>query len=334
MIPNSYKYATASIANTIRKSNIALGVNNVEYGPTLTNSDFWSGITPPSGGYTIYVTKSSEGPSIQVASNDSELVTLTSKYNPSITSASGALDWAVKTNNILIVNRDYENIVTNGLRFAVDPTFVASAPKSSSRIYDIAVNGLYSGSYTNGGLWTGSSSGSIFLDGTNDYVNFGDPGNIGVDLSDKTICCWINKTTNGNYGMVDKDFDNGAPNYGGWGFWITSGNKLWFWNHANLDLIDTGTLSVSNNTWTHCAVTYDYANKTARFYINTTLNSTKTNASIVEKSSVGANLVIGATRGGQFTFPGRFGPVQVYNRILSATEITQNYNAQKSLYGL
>jgi hypothetical protein len=333
MIPNSYIYATASVANTIRKSNIGLGVNNVEYGPT-SNTNFWSGITPPAGGYTIYVTKSVQGPSIQVAANDSELVTMTSKYNSAITSASGALDWAVKLNNILIVNRDYENIVTSGLKFAVDPTFVASAPKSSSRIYDIGVNGLYSGSYINGAVWTGSSSGSIFMDGIDDYVSFGDPGNIGVDLTDKTICCWINKTANGNYGLVDKDFDTAPGVYGGWGLWITSGNKLWWWNHSNLDLIDDGATSVSNNTWTHCAVTYDSTNKTAKFYINTTLNSTKTNANIVEKSSVGANLVLGATRNGQFILPGRIGPAQIYNRVLTATEITQNYNAQKGLYGL
>ena len=334
-MPNAYKYATASVSGTIRKSNIALGVNSsVDYGPTTT-TDFWAGITPPTDGYTIYVTKSLQGPSIQVASSDTQLVQLMQQHNPALTSASGALDWAIQRNNILVVNRDYEDIVTSGLKFAVDPTFVASAPKSSSKIYDFGVNGTYSGSYVNGAVWTGSSSGSISLGGSVDYVDFGDVGNIGVDLSDKTICCWINKTSNGNYGLVDKDFDTSPGVYGGWGLWITSGNKLWWWNHSNLDLIDTGTTSVSNNTWTHCAVTYDYTNKTAKFYINTTLNSTKTNASIVEKSSVGARLILGATRNGSgFTLPGRMGAVQIYNRVLTATEITQNYNAQKVKYGL
>lgn len=114
-MPNAYKYATASVSNTIRKSNIALGVNSsVDYGPTTT-TDFWSGITPPTNGYTIYVTKSIQGPSIQVASSDSQLVTFIKQYEPTITSVSGALDWAVRRNNILIVNRDYDDIVTNGL---------------------------------------------------------------------------------------------------------------------------------------------------------------------------------------------------------------------------
>lgn len=333
MIPNSYIYATASVANTIRKSNIGLGVNNIDYGPTSA-TNFWSGITPPAGGYTIYVTKSNQGPSIQVAASDSELVTMTSKYNTALTSASGALDWAAPLNNILIVNRDYENIVTNGLKFAVDPTFVASAPKSSSRMYDIGVNGIYTGSYIGGALWTGSSNGSVFLDGVNDFIDFGDPGNIGVDLTDKTICVWINKTANGSYGLVDKDFDTSPGVYGGWGLWIQTNNKLWFWNHSNLDLLDDGSTTVSNSTWTHCAVTYDSVNKTAKFYINTTLNSTKSNASIVEKSSAGAKLILGGTRNGSFFFPGRIGPVQIYNRVLTAAEITQNYNAQKGLYGL
>lgn len=334
-MPNAYKYATASVAGTIRKSNIALGVNtSVEYGPTTT-TDFWNGITPPTNGYTIYVTKSIQGPSIQVAYSDAQLVQFIQQYDPTITSASGALDWAIRRNNILVANRDYGDIVTSGLKFAVDPTFVGSAPKSSSRLYDIGSNGIYTGSYVAGASWVNTSSGSISLGGSVDYINFGDPGNIGVDISDKTICVWINKTSNGNYGLVDKDFDSGVPNYGGWGLWITSGNKLWWWNHANLDLIDDGSTSVSNSTWTHCAVTYDNTGKTAKFYINTTLNSTKTNATIVEKSSAGANLLIGATRNGTgFAFPGRIGPVQIYNRVLTSTEITQNYNAQKGLYGL
>jgi hypothetical protein len=334
-MPNAYKYATASVAGTIRKSNIALGINSsVDYGPTDT-TDFWNGITPPTNGYTIYVTKSIQGPSIQVAHSDNQLIQFIQQYEPTITSVSGALDWAVRRNNILISNRDYGDIVTNGLKFAVDPTFVASAPKSSSRLHDIAVNGLYTGSYAGGATWVNTSSGSLSFGGSIDYMDFGDPGNIGVDLTDKTICCWINKTANGNYGLVDKDFDNGAPNYGGWGFWIQSNNKLWWWNHANLDLLDNGTATVSNNTWTHCAVTYDYTNKTARFYINATLNSTRTNTNIVEKSSAGARLLIGETRNGAgFSFSGRIGPTQIYNRVLTATEITQNYNAQKGLYGL
>lgn len=334
-MPNAYKYSTTFVSGSIRKSNIALGINSsVDYGPTDV-TEFWSGITPPTNGYTIYVTKSLQGPSIQVAHSDSQLIQFIQQYQPSVTSVSGALDWAISRNNILIVNRDYEDIVTDRLKFAVDPTFVASSPRMTSKIYDIAVNGAYSGSYINNAVWTGSSSGSISLGGSVDYVDFGDMGNIGIDLSDKSICVWINKTANGNYGLVDKDFDNGAPNYGGWGFWIQSNNKLWWWNHANLDLLDNGTATVSNNTWTHCAVTYDYANKTARFYINGTLNSTRTNTNIVEKSSAGARLLLGETRNGAgFALPGRMGAVQIYNKILSGTEVAQNYNAQKVKYGL
>jgi hypothetical protein len=37
-------------------------------------------------------------------------------------------------------------------------------------------------------------------------------------------------------------------------------------------------------------------------------------------------------QGGYFT--GRYGAIRVYDRALSGAEITQNYNANKALYGL
>jgi len=40
------------------------------------------------------------------------------------------------------------------------------------------------------------------------------------------------------------------------------------------------------------------------------------------------------TGGNSYAFQGKIAVVQMYNRALSATEISQNYNAQKSRFGL
>ena len=156
----------------------------------------------------------------------------------------------------------------------------------------------------------------------------------GLDLIDKSIQCWVKKTGASAKGIVDKDFDNGAPNYGGWGFWVQANNKLWWWNHANLDLLDDGALTVSNTTWTNVAVTWNSTTKTANFYINGTLNSSKTNASIVEKASGSANLVVGAFRNTTNTFDGSIAVVKAYNRLLTASEISQNFNALRGRFGI
>ena len=36
----------------------------------------------------------------------------------------------------------------------------------------------------------------------------------------------------------------------------------------------------------------------------------------------------------QYYFNGEIGPIQIYNRVLSAQEVKQNYNALKSRFGL
>jgi len=45
-------------------------------GPTL-QSGYYNGLTPPSGGYTIYLENSEGGPSVYTPLNDNELIELT-----------------------------------------------------------------------------------------------------------------------------------------------------------------------------------------------------------------------------------------------------------------
>ena len=178
-------------------------------------------------------------------------------------------------------------IVNTGLVLALDAGNIKSYPGSGTTWTDRSGLGN-TGTLTNGPTY---SNGAIVFDGVDDLVNFGSTYT-GLDLIDKSIQCWVKKTGASAKGIVDKDFDNGAPNYGGWGFWVQANNKLWWWPHPNLDLLDDGALTVSNTTWTNVAVTWNSTTKTANFYINGTLNSSKTNVSIVEKASGSANLVV------------------------------------------
>lgn len=223
------------------------------------------------------------------------------------------------------------NIVRTGLVFYVDAANKKSYSGSGATYTDMIGN--ISGSLTNGPTVSG---GAVVLDGTNDYVEFGSATTFtSLDLVDKSCQAWIKRTAStGSQGILDKEFDNTTPNYGGWGFWINTNNKLWFWNHANLDLQDTGSNAVVNGVWTNIAITYSYSTFTANFYINGVLNSTVTNASIVEKASTTANLNIGSLRNGTGSFNGSIGPVKAYNKVLSLAEVQQNYNALRSRYNV
>jgi hypothetical protein len=224
--------------------------------------------------------------------------------------------------------QNVNNIVTNGLVMYLDAANTRSYPGTGTTWTDLSQY-KSNGTLTNGPTFSSSNIGSIVFDGVDDYSDFGNK-TLGVELQDRAACVWIYQTKNpiGVSSIIDKDYDFGGSNYGGWGFWITQSNKMNFWAHSVKDLTDTGT-SITNNIWQHISFSYNFTTKTASFYLNGILNSTVSNLTIEEKISDTTTLKIGAMRGGANFFGGRIAIAKIYNRALTATEILQNYNATK-----
>ena len=224
-------------------------------------------------------------------------------------------------------------IVESNLVFHIDAGNASSYSGSGTTWTDISGN--RNGTLTNGPTYSSADGGSISFDGSNDYVTWG-TSLTDLDLTSKTIQVWFKKTGSSQRGLVDKEFDNGGASYGGWGLWTNSNNKLWWWNHAGKDLKDDGTASFSLNTWTNGCVTWNDSTKTAKFYLGGVLNSTKSDANIVEKASSTAPFLVGALRGNLagYNFDGNISSVLCYTAVLSDSEVLQNYNALKGRYGL
>lgn len=90
-MPNLIKYSTGTESQALRSGNLYLGVGNVEMGPT-----YWIGISPPVSGYTIYLNKASQGPSIYAPNNDNELISITNQIGGTIKNFAYELpSWAV-----------------------------------------------------------------------------------------------------------------------------------------------------------------------------------------------------------------------------------------------
>jgi len=340
-MPNLIKYSTGSTPTTcIRKGDMLIGVGSADFG-----TSFYSGITPSNGGYTIYQNKVSGGPSIYCPASDDQLISMTNRdvagtvASPaSYTTAAQCLAYYAGNRDKICVNTDYEAIVTNGLVLNVDAGFTASYPRSGNRWYDISATAA-DGTLTNGPFYATANGGNLLLDGSNDYVTFGNQ-NLGLDGSDKTFCAWVKlgATLANPTAIIDKEFDNPGGSYGGWAFWVGSDRKLWWWNASNKDIRDTGSTTLGTNVWAHIAVVYTYSTKTAAFYINGSLNSSSSNSGISENSSSTQDLAIGAGRIGSASplgyLNGNIGNVLAYNRALTAAAILQNYNAQRARYGL
>jgi hypothetical protein len=96
---------------SLSKGNLTIGVKGTtEYGPT-SDSGFYNGITPPVGGYTIYVEKASQGPSIHVPANDTECMYYLKKYGAPDGTISDMLTWALTQDTILVLKGELTNSI-------------------------------------------------------------------------------------------------------------------------------------------------------------------------------------------------------------------------------
>ena len=336
--PNVIKYSVSNVSDTIGRNNMHLGVSNsVGYGPTAT-TDFWNGYTPGASGYTIYVNKVSNGPSIFSPANDTELIN-TAKYiatsinlNPTITTAVQAISWINSQSDMICVNYDYPSIVTNGLVALLDSSFTTSYPKGGTGWKDLSDTQATS-TLINGVSYVTNNSGSLsYSSASLQYVELTDLGN----LSNFTVSCWFKlntlPTTSGAAAVVTNVFDlasklnfaiglNRSPSSAN----ICGGFYDGAWRTTNGFTPATG-------SWYSVDVTYNGSRIIQ--YLNGSPQSTLAYSGTPQSSGLGVR--IGRrwdTAPSSVDFiNGEIPFVSIYNRALSESEIASNYNATSSRF--
>jgi hypothetical protein len=333
-MPNLIKYATTGDTQSLKKGNFYFGVGDVPKGPTST-TNYWNGITPPVSGYTIYINKASNGPSIYVASNDTQLINYTKGFSgQNFTGATECLNWYSTQTEYACVNIDYESIITSGLTFCFDAGFTPSYSRSGNTWYDLAYSG-YNGTLTNGPMYNGDSGGAIVFDGVDDYVVRNSSINTGQDFS---VFAWIKPgTINVRNGIVGNSYPYSSGS--GWLFSTATnynGNLNTFFISIGSDNAYriASNNSITLNSWNYIGGTVTNGGQNIKLYSNG-VETGYTAGSLV------TNTVNYSTQefyvGRRYSanpepFNGSISIVQIYNRVLSASEILQNYNAQKSRY--
>jgi len=329
-VPNPIKYNASTETLALKKGNFWIGTGDVGKGPTNVTG-YYNGITPPAGGFTIYLNKESNGPSIYVASNDAQLISLTNSIaGTSYTTANECLVYFAGQTDKVVLNRNYEGIVTDGLVLNLDAGFTPSYPRSGTTYHNLTTNS-YNSELING---TSYSNDVMVFDGVDDQINRGSRnGTSFTDTDNMTVSVFL-KINNKNVAGVLGRFSTGAI-YDGWTIWVYL-DKIIFFNtneFGNYDPAYNNTgYSFTNGEWFHFAVTRDSVNKTLKWYVNGVLNQEyTTTSSIYRKTNNGISF---GHLGNNYYLNGSIGPCQIYNRALTATEVLQNYNAQKGRFGL
>lgn len=333
--PNVFKSGNTLTNGSIYKGQFTIGVNDsVGFGPT-SGTSFWNGISPASGGYTIYQNKAANGPSITTAANNSVLVSTLQLIGSTGSTAANVLDWASQQSNIMVANIDYPSIVTSGLVSHLDAGFVSSYPTQGTTWRDLSNNGVNS-ILTNGPTYSTSDGGNIVFDGTNDYTATVAGQSFFQYTNQISVCWWVKR--NGNItdgsggGQSTINSDNMSTNV-----WLMHGlntNTFQFYVNNNANWVFTTSSALLNNTWYYIVGTAD--STATRIYVNGTQANSSSGVSVGIVNNSNSTVVWGADP--RFTatrpFNGNIAMTSIYNRSLSVTEILQNYNATKSRFGL
>jgi hypothetical protein len=350
-MPNAIKYSTSAQTLALKKGNFWIGTGDVGKGPTST-TDYYNGITPPSGGYTIYLNKASGGPSIYTASNDAALISLSNTIaGQTFATAAAALSWFATQTDKMVFNSDYPAIVTNGLVLNLDAGFTPSYPTTGTTWYDMSSSGN-NGTLTNGPTFNSGNSGSIVFDGVDDYAQCINTSSIWQTNNAMTIIStfkltgWPDGYAQNRAPLIAKTsgstfefslFINGASSIGtsyapNFECWVPDGS-------ISFMIVSAPASSLSLNTiYIVTAVLNGNSSPYGLIYINGNLSNTQSSKS----GSMGASSTPMRIAGrlpdpyvssGQY-LNGAIYNTLIYNRALSSAEVLQNYNATKSRFGL
>jgi hypothetical protein len=227
-------------------------------------------------------------------------------------------------------------VVNNGLVLYLDAANVNSYPGTGTTWTDLSGN-QNNAALTNGPTYSSANRGSIFFDGSDDSAIVTNNNGFGMSGSAPNISMdmWVNLPRRGSpfYQIA------GFRNSGTFDFYILlldSGGAT-----ANIEARVRTATSVTEipyvdymsyyNRWTHLAFTVTPTR--SNLYINTSLVGS-TGSIAGNFGTPSSNFVVGNDQSGTWRTRGNIGSIRVYNRALSATEVTQNYDALKSRYGL
>jgi hypothetical protein len=341
-MPNAIKYNVSAETLALKKGNFWIGTGDVSKGPT-SNTGYYNGITPPSGGYTIYLNKANNGPSTYTVTSDAQLISLTNTIaGASYTTVTQCLTYYAGQTDKMIFNIDYPPIVTNGLTNCLDVTNVLSYPNTGNFWYDLSGNentgnlNIGSPTYTTfGGKRTirfSNQGKNVYAPPYDGYVLSSNPG-ISASSSSFTFEAWFYQLSADAGGSVILSNAGGCDGYR----WGPNGTyTYWLLGNSDCSQYSEGGVGVATSfigRWVQMVGIFDRANTLgggARFYsyVNGSLEgSVATYTPTIQLSAPGMIACCGA-------FDGYLSVVRVYNRALTQTEITQNWNAQKSYFGL
>ena len=220
----------------------------------------------------------------------------------------------------ILQNYHQGNIVTDGLVLSMDAGNLVSYASGSTTSYSLT--GSLSGSLLNGLSFINTNGGVWDLDGADDRIALGYQSTLNnLDITQEA---WVKADTMYSWSGI-------ISNMPSWG----TGFSLQIGPIQNIAAMVSGqylTTSWAPKTgvWYHIMATHRNSDNLNVLYVNGVQEN-----SFIRSISYSTNAVteIGVFyTGGQLPLDGKIGLVRTYNRALTAAEVLQNFNAQRSRF--
>lgn len=217
-----------------------------------------------------------------------------------------------------------------GMKFLVDPRNAVSVTASQVKDYITqATSTLTSYAVSS----TGNSTGLLGSLSTS-AINFGATSSLNI-TSSLSISAWVFPVSFGIGNSVGRIIDKSTSSFPFYGYRLNLDNNTrtlaLVYNCGNTVTSTGGYFNnlVEINKWQHFVVSH--SGTTATFY--------KNGVSIGSSSSISAptysgtvNMMVGNNSAGTNAFDGKIGALRIYDKALSASEVSQIYNSTKGKY--
>jgi len=221
-------------------------------------------------------------------------------------------------------------IITDGLVLSLDAADKNSYPGSGTTWSDLSGNGI-NGTLTAASIGT-DVPGSMDFNGSSEYVNLNEAGTPGA--SNGSVCAWIKLSGEANnhasifcnqtgpaWVNMRLDLNIKTPNQPY--FHLADGVS-----HTGYGIIAS---ALNYSQWYYVVGTYD--GTYGKIYVDGVQNGSYS-TSITPGTYTTSFCAIGYMNYSDRYFPGNIDIVQWYDKTLSTKEISQNFNAQRSRFGV
>lgn len=233
------------------------------------------------------------------------------------------------------VNRFSNSVVTSNLVGYWDPSLVASYPGTGTTLTNL------SGSAPNGTMSNITYTDPYFsFNGTNSQVSVADNSALEPGSGNWTMEAWFNVASVSTSNVILGKFNTGGTSQNVSYSIRTNTSRSLFAQYSNgavNTFVNSTAYTIDLNKWYQAVYVWTNSGGTQTIgtYINGALIGTvnHTFASILNATTP---LYFGSYNGGEYPqyLNGKMGIVRLYNSALSDSQVLQNYNANKVLYGL